>query len=133
MGRPLAGQLVKLVQKENWAELTDAVKSDAKAAEGVDAAGRSLLHYVLWKQAPENVAAAVFDAHRAAAKAVDRDGRHPLHFAMCRSASSGLVGKVLKAAPAGNLHYSSSVSALRCASAHFFAPPLPSSALFATL
>lgn len=96
----LSSALVALVQKEDWAELSKALKSDSTAAQGSDNASRTLLHLVLWKQAPEELSTTVFEANEGAAESSDRDGRYPLHFAMCASASPGLVAKVLKAAPA---------------------------------
>ena len=57
-GSALASDTVALVQKERWPELAKAVSSDSALADGTDNAGRSLLHYVLWKQAPEGVATA---------------------------------------------------------------------------
>ena len=90
--------ILTMVYDEDWEGLKAAISSNNRAARELDRARRSLLHYVLWKQAPADVCEMTLQAYPAAAALVDVDGRQPLHFAsQCVSAVT--VAMVLDEAP----------------------------------
>ncbi len=100
----LSGGLIRLAAEKDWGELAERVDGEPSSVGGSDGAGRTLLHYVLWKRAPVSLLGAVLDADSGAAHGIDRDGRYPLHFAMCGHDAgakySAFVSKLIEATPA---------------------------------
>ena len=102
-GAVLAGSLIRSVHEKDWGAIAELVDGDASSIAGSDAAGRCLLHYVIWKAAPPSLLHAVLDADASAAGRADRDRRHPLHFAGCdhdaKAKYASFVEKLIAAAP----------------------------------